>query len=611
MISWNWSTLLIASAAWFTTTAHAQDLLQEFDAPPANWSLAGSIYSDPDERQSLVAEPGNGILVNEPTDHANSNLHTAWEHADIELEVEFLMPAGSNSGIYFQGRYEVQLLDSWGKQEPTFSDCGGIYQRWDVAAERGFEGHAPRFNASRAPGLWQSLKVVFEAPRFDRSGRKTRNARFVLVEHNGSIIHQNVEVTGPTRSATFEDEQPSGPLMIQGDHGPIAFRNLRYKRYGLDRVQTQQVSYRLYEGPFEEIPQAAPSDEGAVGSLAHHTVAMADPVLVAYAGTMQIPTSGMYRFSVALDWITGDPHFQDETIGGATVHIGDRLAVRHASNVSEVTGLMHLDAGAHPFSFIYFKKLGWRAPDVELHVEGPDTPRHALTASRPPRTPPSPIQVEPLDRPVILRGFVQHGDERRTRAISVGTPDGVHYSLDTESAALLHLWRGPFVDATPMWHGRGQSQLTVPRGSAVTMSGSPTWALLEHSGAAWPSAVQSEIRFLGYELDPLGRPVFQYSHEALTVEDRFVSHQDGRYLQRMLVFRSDATVDEELWVRIAAGASIHAISTTRYAVNDRAFYIDIQPQDRTFLRKGPGLQELLVRVRLDNGDDNVGYRIIW
>lgn len=611
MISWKWSTLLVTGAAWIATVAHAQDLLQEFDAPPSNWSLAGSIYSDLDERWSLVAEPGNGILVNQPTGHANGNLHTAWEHGDIELDVEFLLPAGSNSGIYFQGRYEVQLLDSWGKQEPTFSDCGGIYQRWDAAAERGFEGHAPRFNASRAPGLWQTLKVVFEAPHFDHSGRKTRNARFVLVEHNGSVIHQNVEVSGPTRSASFEDEKRSGPLMIQGDHGPIAFRNLRYKRYGPGRVQTQQVSYRLYEGRLEEIPQATPSDEGVVGSLTHHTVAVVDPVLVAYAGAIQIPTTGSYRFSVTLDWITGDPHFQDETIGGATVHIGDRLAVRHASNVSEATGAIHLDAGAHPFSFVYFKKLGWRAPDVELHVEGPDTPRHALTASRPPRTPPSPIQVEPRDLPVILRGFVQHGDEKRTRAISVGAPDGVHYSLDTESAALLHLWRGPFVDATPMWHGRGQTQLAVPRGSAVTLSGAPTWAILEHSDAAWPSAMQPEIEFQGYELDRMGQPVFRYSQEALSVEDRIVSHQDGRYLQRMLVFRSNTTVQGELWVRIATGSSIHAISPTRYAVNDRTFYIEFQPQDRTYLRKISGLQELLVRVRLDNGDDTVGYRIIW
>ena len=52
------------------------------------------------------------------------------------------------------------------------------------------------------------------------------NAKFVKVVHNGVVIHENVEVTGPTRAAAFEDEKPTGPLMLQGDHGPVAYRNL-------------------------------------------------------------------------------------------------------------------------------------------------------------------------------------------------------------------------------------------------------------------------------------------------------------------------------------------------------------------------------------------------
>ena len=107
--------------------------------------------------------PGDGVLVNLPTEAANANLLTAWEHGDLELSLEFLMPTGSNSGVYLQGRYELQLLDSWGHARPTFSDCGGIYQRWDQAREQGFEDRAPRYNASRAPGLWQELKIVFRA----------------------------------------------------------------------------------------------------------------------------------------------------------------------------------------------------------------------------------------------------------------------------------------------------------------------------------------------------------------------------------------------------------------------------------------------------------------
>ena len=67
--------------------------------------------------------------------------------------------------------------------------------------------------------------MVFRAPRFDAGGKKTANARFVKVVHNGQVIHENVEVTGPTRAAAFNDEKPHGPLMLQGDHGPVAYRN--------------------------------------------------------------------------------------------------------------------------------------------------------------------------------------------------------------------------------------------------------------------------------------------------------------------------------------------------------------------------------------------------
>jgi hypothetical protein len=128
------------------------------------------------------------------------------------------------------GRYEIQVLDSWGVEKPKHGDCGGIYQRWDNKRKpKGFEGHPPRVNASKAPGEWQTFGVVFRAPRFGADGKKTQNARFIKVVHNGQVVHENVEVTGPTRAAAFGDEKPKGPLMFQGDHGPVAYRNMRIR----------------------------------------------------------------------------------------------------------------------------------------------------------------------------------------------------------------------------------------------------------------------------------------------------------------------------------------------------------------------------------------------
>jgi hypothetical protein len=196
--------------------------------PAGDWTVVKAATLDPKDPQRFALEPGPGVLANGPSGKA-PNLISDFTHGDVEAHIEFVVPKGSNSGIYFQGRYEIQVLDSWGIKEPKYSDCGGIYQRW--ANDQGFEGHAPRVNASKAPGEWQSFDVVFRAPRFDAAGKKIANAQFVRVTHNGQVIHEHVEVTGPTRAAAFEnDEQALGPLMLQGDHGPVAYRNLRLKQ---------------------------------------------------------------------------------------------------------------------------------------------------------------------------------------------------------------------------------------------------------------------------------------------------------------------------------------------------------------------------------------------
>lgn len=200
--------------------------LSRWRGDTGQWAIVGEAGLDGADPKKLATKPGQGVLVNGPAGRTH-NLLSKIEHGDCEAHIEFMVPRGSNSGVYFQGRYEIQVLDSFGVKDPTFGDCGGIYQRW--ANNRGFEGRAPDKNASKAPGQWQTFDVVFRAPRFDAQGKKTANARFVRVVHNGVVVHENVEVTGPTRAATYNDEKPTGPLMLQGDHGPVAYRNIWIK----------------------------------------------------------------------------------------------------------------------------------------------------------------------------------------------------------------------------------------------------------------------------------------------------------------------------------------------------------------------------------------------
>jgi HEAT repeat protein len=193
---------------------------------PGDWQIVGQAIMNPENEKLFATKPGRGIIVNGPKGRTVDLLSRA-EFADVRAHIEFMVPRGSNSGVYFMGRYEIQILDSWGVKQPKFSDCGGIYQRWDDnRTPKGYEGHPPRVNASLPPGQWQSFDIIFRAPRFDSSGKKIANACFEKVIHNGIMVHSNVEVTGPTRADPYRDEKPTGPLMLQGDHGPVAYRNV-------------------------------------------------------------------------------------------------------------------------------------------------------------------------------------------------------------------------------------------------------------------------------------------------------------------------------------------------------------------------------------------------
>jgi len=237
------TTCLCVALAVMGGAAHAEEeieltgeTLDAWRAPTGDWFVAGDARMNPDDEGLLSAVDGEGVIIN-GADGRTVNLHTELEHADVELHLEWMVPRGSNSGVYLQGRYEIQVLDSWGVEEPFHSDAGGLYQRWDESrpeGERGFDGVPPRVNASREPGAWQQFEITFRAPRFDDEGNKTENARFIRVVHNGIVIHENQEATGPTRAATFNDEKPEGPLMLQGDHGPVAYRNIRLRKIELD-----------------------------------------------------------------------------------------------------------------------------------------------------------------------------------------------------------------------------------------------------------------------------------------------------------------------------------------------------------------------------------------
>ena len=197
---------------------------QDANKPNEWFATRGVVWNRFYRPKELSGRKGpGGTILNGPTGRT-VNLVTDEKFGDTELYLEFMVPAGSNSGVYLHGLYEIQIFDSFGVVSPTSSDCGGVYWRW--IDNRGVGGAAPKINASRRPGEWQSFWIWFRAPRFDASGKKTENARFLRVLHNGIPIHEEVELEGPTRAHMNIPEAATNPIMLQGDHGPVAFRNI-------------------------------------------------------------------------------------------------------------------------------------------------------------------------------------------------------------------------------------------------------------------------------------------------------------------------------------------------------------------------------------------------
>jgi tetratricopeptide (TPR) repeat protein len=181
----------------------------------SKWTV-GAAQVDPQNPQGLIISfPGErpGELINRDTHGVD--IYTDSKFGDCTIELEFMIPKGSNSGVYVMGEYEIQIFDSFEKKVVTWNDLGAIY-----------EAAIPTVNAAKAPGEWQSLTVEFQAPRF-ANGEKIAAARFAKMTLNGQVIHENVEMKGPTPGGLTGKEAPQGPLMFQGDHGPVAFRNIK------------------------------------------------------------------------------------------------------------------------------------------------------------------------------------------------------------------------------------------------------------------------------------------------------------------------------------------------------------------------------------------------
>jgi hypothetical protein len=169
---------------------------------PARWEVKDGV---------AIVNGTGGILTKQP--FGDCQLHIEWA---TPAEVKGEGQGRGNSGVIFQGRYELQILDSYQNKTYFNGQAGALYSQY-----------APLVNVSRKPGEWQSYDVIFHAPRFDESGKVLKTGTMTVLQ-NGVLVQDHVEIKGPTaQQPTKYEPHPLKQSLVLQDHGnPIRFRNI-------------------------------------------------------------------------------------------------------------------------------------------------------------------------------------------------------------------------------------------------------------------------------------------------------------------------------------------------------------------------------------------------
>jgi len=440
----------------------AGELNQQFNKE-AKWNYYGEVKQA--GKELAIVRPGDALLSNILPKGKRKRipfLQTKGKFQDLHMKLDFMIPKGSNSGVYFMGRYEIQIFDSFGKAKVGAGDLGGLYQRYDDQRNpKGFEGVPPQVNAAKAPGEWQTMEVIFRAPRFAKDGSKTHHAKFMKVLINGKLVHENQVAKGPTRSSKFNNESAGAEsLYIQGNHGPIAIRGIELKPLQLST-----------EG---EVPlngaEAIPLDDK--GRPMVNIVELGHEIFVA-KGCVECHAvdEGVIK--------TGPSQYGIFTLKGKEIEV---LEVAEGRKLKRPATIEYLkDSLRRPSEILSLKADGTShlpvMPPYSYKILNDEdiSALHSYLVTLNPKADAGPdvvwkkkpgakydlekdnIAVWVKDFPRIER--VDMGENVSGRAYHVGLPGDLNYSFDPRSMAIAQVWDGPFMrKQDQVGRGRGAGE---------------------------------------------------------------------------------------------------------------------------------------------------------
>jgi hypothetical protein len=572
--------------------------LENFQEGTNGWITAENVFMDRQTKYHCKIEQGKGIVVSQGDN--DNQLITRLEYGDLDLEMDFMLAKNSVGLLFLQGCYGIQLSDSW-RSETLSAQSSGVILSGD-------SNKLPALNVSKAPGLWQHLVVKFKAPRFDSSGTKVADALFTEVILNGKRIHKDVAVSQVTQFAPSKNEREKASLVMVSQFGPVAFRDIQYKNYEDKRIRTEAIGYKVYKGLFREydtLNGMKPLRTGTVDSI--HWAVGDKRAQVTFEGNLQVPADGDYLFKLRAG-------------GPAWVLLNKELVVGNGGTRDYTDaryGKIALKKGVHPFQIIYANY----DESLVVEYEGPEMPLTKLTALTSERFVHAiePFEYMPGNKAVVQRAFFTHHGKINPYTMCVGVPEGLNYAFDLSTYSILSVWNGKFIDVGNMWLSRGESQMAMPLGAALELSGVPSVSQLADSKDPWidtVDVVNNPFSKRGYRIDTSGLPVFTYTYNGLALEDYLHPGENTAGWERSVALKTNSSENmEDIFFLLGSGKFIERLPNGEYAIDDKKYYISAISgidEKNLIIEKKKDRYELLLPVTVSpEAPLKFNYSIIW
>ena len=309
-----------------------------------------------------------------------------------------------------------------------------------------------------------------------------------------------------------------------------------------------------------------------------------------YEGLLAFPKAGTYLFTM-------------QAGGGGLLIINHETVIKYDGVHSfdeKALGQYKTNGGSVPFTLIY-NKPQWKE-GFALYVEGEGIATHPLHAKGSvlyePEVTPVLINPEP-EKAVIQRSFMDSPDGKSTHCLSVGTPQGVHFTVNLETGNLFQVWDGGFLDATPMWHRRGNGQTGKPLGPTISFAGAPGF-IPDHKAG-------TNLRFLEYTLDAKGLPEFKYTIAGMQLSEKLAPLAGERGITRKV--RVDGQGDFSYV--LAKGSVIEKIADTTFLVNDKEYYLILNTTTLPLQVKNSGATQSIVLSGKSFSHYEFEYTLLW